>query len=366
MRFVFVSYNYSDDIRSPEEWLNRLKVYVGSLECLAKEHTVMRVEQINYTGNFSHNGVHYYCIADGKRKNYFPGKVNRFVKSLQPDTVIVSGLHFPLQVIQLRLLLGKKTKIIAQNHAEKPFEGIKKYLQRIADRCIDAYFFASPDTGAAWVKKGNLTSAKKVHQVMEVSSVFYPVEKISARSRTQASGDPVFLWAGRLNENKDPLTVAGAFLEFLRVRPTARLYMTYQTEELLQQLKAIAGRDEGNRNAVVFVGKVPHSEMQYWFNSADFIISGSHHEGSGTAVCEAMSCGCVPVITDIPSFRTITGNGECGFLYKAGDKEALLSALMHAVQADITVKRNKTLDHFRNHLSFEAIANKIQDIAASL
>ena len=56
---------------------------------------------------------------------------------------IVSGLHFPLQVIQLRLNLGKKVKIIAQNHAEKPFTGIKKYLQRMADQCINAYFFAS-------------------------------------------------------------------------------------------------------------------------------------------------------------------------------------------------------------------------------
>ena len=52
MRFVFVSYNYSPDIHSPQEWLNRVKIYVGSLECLSKKHTVMRVEQINYTGNF--------------------------------------------------------------------------------------------------------------------------------------------------------------------------------------------------------------------------------------------------------------------------------------------------------------------------
>lgn len=76
MRFVFVSYDYSPDIHSPQEWLNRVKIYVGSLEYLSKKHTVMCVEQINYTGKFSHNGVQYYCGDYGKKKDYFPRKLN--------------------------------------------------------------------------------------------------------------------------------------------------------------------------------------------------------------------------------------------------------------------------------------------------
>jgi glycosyltransferase involved in cell wall biosynthesis len=366
MRFVFVSYNYSPDIYSPQEWLSRIKIYVGSLECLSKKHTVIRVEQINYSGNFSHNGVQYYCVDYGKRKKYFPQKLNGFVKSLRPDVVIVSGLHFPLQVIQLRLRLGKKVKIIAQNHSEKPFNGIKKYLQRIADKYISAYFFAAHAMGAEWVSKGNLTSENKIHEIMEVSSVFYPVDKIFARSKTQVSGDPVFLWAGRLNENKDPLTVVNAFLKFLQFQPTAHLYMIFQTEQLLPELKLLINDEKNNGDAVVLVGKVQHDEMQDWFNSADFIISGSHYEGGGTAICEAMSCGCVPVITDIFSFRAMTGNGECGLLYEAGNENALLSALKQTMQIDVQEKRNKTLEQFKNKLSFEAIAGKIQEVVASL
>ena len=58
----------------------------------------------------------------GNKKNYFPQKLHRFVKSLQPDIVIVSSLNFSIQVIQLRLVLGKKIKIIVQNHAEQPLQ----------------------------------------------------------------------------------------------------------------------------------------------------------------------------------------------------------------------------------------------------
>ena len=31
--------------------------------------------------------------------------------------------------------------------------------------------------GETWVKKGNLASEKKIHEIMEVSSVFYPIDK---------------------------------------------------------------------------------------------------------------------------------------------------------------------------------------------
>jgi glycosyltransferase involved in cell wall biosynthesis len=366
MRFVFLSYNYSPDIHSPQQWLERVKIFVGSAECLAREHAVFRVDQVNYTGNFSHNGVYYYCLDAGKKKNLFPRKLHGFVKSLQPDIVIVSGLYFPLQVLQLRMKLGSRIKIVVQNHAERPFTGLKKYLQRVADHFIDAYFFASRDAGEDWVKNGNLAHIDKVHEIMEVSSVFQPIDKTSARSRTGIKGEPVFLWAGRLNDNKDPLTVVRAFLQFRKLQPAAHLYMIYQTTELLTAINALLNNEPRSDEAVHLVGKVLHADMLYWYNSANYLISGSHYEGSGTAVCEAMSCGCVPLITDIPSFRAMTGNGRCGMLYKAGDDNALLNTLQATIQIDLADQQKKTIEYFQIHLSFEAIACKIQEVVGSL
>jgi glycosyltransferase involved in cell wall biosynthesis len=364
MHFVFVSYNYSPDFTSPATWVTRIKFYVGSLEYLSKENTVTRVEQINYAGNYQHNGIQYYFTNFGRRK-YFPWKLNHFVKQLHPDIVFVSGLHFPLQVIQLRLILGKKVKIIAQHHAEKPFTGIKKRIQKMADRCINDYLFASHALGVDWVNKGNLASANKIYEVMEVSSLFYPVDKVYARSRTSVSGDPVFLWVGRLNENKDPINVVKAFLKFIETNQTARLYMIYHTDELLDHIKALLD-SAGAKNKVTLVGQVAHDDLIYWFNSADFFVSGSHYEGSGTALCEAMSCGCVPIVTDIPSFRMITDNGNCGILYEAGNEAALRSALMQTKNTDLQAKQKLALAYFKSNLSFEAIAKKIVSIAASM
>jgi glycosyltransferase involved in cell wall biosynthesis len=365
MKYVFITFNSSLSFDSPESWFKRTEGYAGVLYSLAKENTVINIKQINYEGDCLHNGVLFHFINFGEKDSYFPRRLICFVEDLEPDVVFIQGLHNPLQLLQLCLKLNKNTKVIVQHHAEKPLNGIKKYILKLADKYVDAYLFASREMGMQWVQKGNLASAQKIHEVMEVSSIFGPMERALAKSKTHVTGDPVFLWVGRLNDNKDPLTVVKAFLQFAGLYPSAHLYMIYHTDELLAEIHEVLDSSPQKDN-VVLIGKVPHDELQYWFNSADMIILGSHYEGSGTAVCEAMSCGCMPLVTDIFSFRMITDNGRCGLLYEAGNEAALLSALIKTQQMDIREKQKLSIEHFKATLSFEAIAQKIQEIASSL
>jgi glycosyltransferase involved in cell wall biosynthesis len=366
MRFVFVSHNFSSDINSPEDWFRRIKIYTGSLSLLSLTNTVIRIERINYRGSCLHEGIEYHFEDFGKGKLHFPWKLDRQVSHLKPDVVVVSGLHYPLQVMQLRMHLGKRVKIIAQNHAEKPFTGIKKYWQRLADRSIDAYLFASKSMGEEWVKRGNLGDRSKIHEVMEVSSAFYPMKREEARAETASNGKPIFLWVGRLDRNKNPLLVVNAFLRFLDNCSGARLYMIFHQENLLLEIEEILDKESTKRDAIVLVGSVTHDQLLFWYNSADFFISGSWYEGSGAAVCEAMSCGVIPILTDIFSFDMMTARGSCGLLYPPGDSEALLLALRKAAGMDLEKEKSKVLEQFKSNLSFEAIARKIQTLAGSL
>jgi glycosyltransferase involved in cell wall biosynthesis len=365
MVFVSLSYNYSQAFKSPESWFKRTEGYAGVLEHISKNNTVINVKQIDYEGECVFKGVDYRFVNFKKRKTYFPWGLNHFVKSLNPDVVLLQGLHHPLQLIQLRFLLNKKTKIIAQHHAEIPFAGAKKIIQRIADRYIDAYLFASRLLGMQWVKKGNIRSPRKIHEVMEVSSLFYPVDKEIAKQKTAVTGEDVFLWVGRLKTFKDPLNVVKAFLRFSLDFQSVKLYMIFHTDELLAEVEQILS-EHPNRKSVEIIGQVPHDDLLYWFNSADFVVSGSHYEGSGTAMCEGMSCGCIPILTDIFSFRSMTDNGNCGILYEPGNEEALYYALRLSQKIDMEQKRRETLHQFKTNLSFEAIAGRIQAITASL
>jgi glycosyltransferase involved in cell wall biosynthesis len=363
MRFVFASYIVTPSYKTPEAWINRIRAYSGIQEALGKNHEIISIEQIDYEGEYVKDDVTYQFKRFPKDAR-FPLQQHRFIKSLKPDVVIIQSLHFPLQVIQLRLLLGSRVKIIIQNHAEKPFTGLKKQVQRLADHYTSAYLFASKAMGIDWISKGNLLSPAKIHEVMEVSSVFHPINKELALAQTGITGRPIYLWVGRLNQNKDPLNVIKGFLKFADINPTARLYMIYHTDELLPEIKALL-KNEPNATSIILIGSVPNDDLLYWFNSADFIVSGSHYEGSGTSICEAMSCGCVPVVTDIFSFRMITDNGACGILFEPGNEGAFLSALKQTQQLDMPAQREKALAYFNANLSFNAIAKKIQDIAAS-
>jgi len=199
-----------------------------------------------------------------------------------------------------------------------------------------------------------------------VSSPFNPGNKENSKDLVKTSSAPVFLWVGRLNANKDPLTVVKAFTSFLSFQPLAQLYMIYQTEELLQSVRDLISANDKAKEAIKLVGQIANQQLEAWYNSADFFISGSHYESGGVAVCEAMACGCIPIVTDIASFRHMMGPGRCGLLYEPGNEKALVEVLLQTKKMDIQKERYKVLRQFKDELSFEAIAGKVNKVISSL
>lgn len=366
MKFVFASYVFTGEFNNPQAWLNRINAYGGILEALAVTDTVISFEQIDYEGELLHNGVQHYFIRTNKKERLLPAKLHRLIKAQRPDVVVIQGMHFPLQIIQLRASLGRKVKIIVQHRAERPLQGLKKQLMRLADAGTDGYLFASKAMGQGWVDAGNISNADKIRQVMSVSSVFESVNRGVAQSNTGVTGSPNFLWVGNLNANKDPLTAIKAFLCFAKQEPNARLYIIHQTNDLLPQILQVLNSQPLRKNNVVLVGKIPHADLLYWFNSVDYILSSSHAESAGAAVSEAMSCGCIPILTDIDSFRIITANGRYGWLYPAGNETALFNILAQTPFIKVAKMRERVLAHFKSQLSFEAIAGQMKVIAESL
>jgi glycosyltransferase involved in cell wall biosynthesis len=177
---------------------------------------------------------------------------------------------------------------------------------------------------------------------------------------------PIFLWVGRLNLNKDPFTVLNAFEKYVYLYPEVRLYMIYQAEDLLQEIQKRLDESSLLKNSVILKGKVDHSELENWFNAADFYISASHKEGSGYALIEAMACGCVPIVTSIPSFKKITGNGEFGFLFEPKNTQSLLKVLLNLKNIDKEKLSVSIVEHFNQSLSFKSIARDLFKVCEQL
>ncbi|MBC7949406.1 MAG: glycosyltransferase family 4 protein [Chitinophagaceae bacterium] len=361
MIIVSTSYVSTPGFNDPVRWLNRISFYTGILEKLAERHTVHSIEQINYTGKLERGKVTYHFFDPEKRQRYVPTTLHHYIKKLQPDVVLVNGLMFPFQVMQLRWTLGSRAKIFLLHRAEKPTAGKRKWLQQKADRYVDAYLFASDEIGKEWVRSGIIRDELKIVEAIDASSSFFPTPRSEKAGDMAIVGHPVFIWVGRLDENKDPVTVVKTFLQFVSREPGATLYMIYQDEFLLSQLQGIVTQSNAP-GSVKFIGAVPHTQLQEWYNASDFVFSGSHYEGSGIGVCEAMSCGCIPIVTNIPSFRRMTGPGQCGLLFEPGDQADLLRVLMETKTMNLAKERLRTIQQFRDELSFDAIGRKIENL----
>jgi glycosyltransferase involved in cell wall biosynthesis len=358
MKVVDLSYGREDSITRIEELFERHHTTRGLAEALAPEVGELRiVRRMPIEKEVDLNGVHYsFFRSNWRGRWYVPAGLHRQIAASAPDIVHLHGLLFPLQLRALRLQLPARSAIVVQHHAERPSHGIRLAAQRTFLPLADGFFFTSVEQADPWIEAGIIPDRSRVYPVLEGSTGFTHQPREDARRRTGVTGDPVLLWVGRLNDNKDPLTVLGGFERLGEHLPGARLHMIFHEEPLLGAVKE---RIEGSgflRRAVVLRGKVEREEIRDWFNSADYFVLGSHYEACGFSLLEALACGCVPVVTSIASFREITGNGKVGALWKPGDEKSFASALLKAIEKPLAEESSECVRHFRTTLSYPAIA----------
>ena len=107
---------------------------------------------------------------------------------------------------------------------------------------------------------------------------------------------------------------------------------------------------------MTLVGRLDRAELPNYYAAADVFISGSHYEGSGYALIEALSAGVVPVVTNIPSFRAIAG--DTGARWTPGDADDFARALLGACTADLETQKMAAKAQFDRVLSWEAIGGR--------
>ena len=181
-------------------------------------------------------------------------------------------------------------------------------------------------------------------------------DRDKARELSIMVGDPIFLWVGRMHEHIDPLTVLDGIEDLFKNLPLAHFYMIHTGERLLEKVKTIIEDSRLLKQRVHLLGKIDHSMIKMYYNSSDYFVVGSHYEGSVYALSEALRCGCVPIITNIPTFRMMTNEGQLGALWKPGDKNSFVEAATLVMNKPLKQEAKSCIEFFKNNLSFDAIA----------
>ncbi len=368
---VIANYAYAPDLRDPDELLDRYFSLVSWADGLVRAGAQVTVVQAFTQGaQRQRRGVTYRFANDGldphPRIWQIPYRLHDAVRQAQPDVVHINGLLFPWQTWALRRRLPHACALVAQHHAERPWPGARGVAQRLALRSCDGFLFTALALAQPWQAAGIIHPTQPVFEIMEGTSDFRTRPRAEARAITGLAGDPVLFWAGNLDANKDPLTVLHGFELALAHLPAARLYMAFRFADLLPTVQAHIAQRPALRETVELLGNLPRADIEPYYNSADFFVQGSHHEGSGFALLDALACGVVPIVTDIPSFRVLTNNGALGAFWPPDDSRALAAALVSCAQRPLEPQRAAVTDFFDARLSIPAVGLQALNIYRSL
>ena len=281
------------------------------------------------------------------------------IASLEPDLLHVNGLQHPLAIHRLAAAFAR-TPVVVQDHASSAPRGLRRAVWRWATAPVAAVTFTVKEQAIPFRASHAFRRSMPVFEVLEGSSHFSPGDPDEARRAVGIHGDPCLLWTGHLDANKDPLMVLDAFERAVAGLPHARLWCCFGKAPLLQEVRARIDRSSLLSEKVTLVGRRPHAEMELYYRAADFFVQGSHHEGCGYSIIEALACGTPPLVTDIPSSRRLVGGA--GSLTPVGDAAALSDAMVAWSRRDRATMRACARGRFERELSFDAIGSSLRSV----
>ncbi len=288
------------------------------------------------------------------QKSGFYKETKMILEQEKVNLVIGNGINDITSHFSLSRKIKSNIPIIVQDHASvyrKKYSLVSAFFKR-----MDGFIFNSPGQEKEWVD-AKLVDANKVYFLPEGVSEFKAADKSKVHQKTTLKGNPIFLWVGNLVTLKDPLTCLKAFREIVKEKPTLTLYMIFQKTILQPEIEAFITDNQLNDN-IFLIGKVKHEEIESYYQSADFFISSSLKEGSGYAAIEAMACNTIPILSDIPSFKHFTNNGEVGGMFGQGNHMELKEKVLELLKEDSAFIKEKVKLHYEANFSPQALANK--------
>jgi glycosyltransferase involved in cell wall biosynthesis len=326
------------------------------------------IQAAAYDETLEHNGVTFHFVGErtvsllrrrlGGWGAALPRNIAARIAARRPDVLHLHSLSFPLHARYLTNRF-RALPVLVQDHADRPPPLWRRSLHRYGLAGVAGVAFTAREQAAPFFDGGVLRRDLPVFEVPESSSHFTPGDQTRARAATGLFGDPCLLSLAHLNTNKDPLTVFEALSRAAPDLPDPHLWCCFRDAPLLERVKARIGRDPLITDRVHLLGPRPHPEVEQLLRAADFLVSGSHREGSGYAVIEALACGTTPLVTDIPSFRRLTADGAVGALSPPGDAHAMARALVEWTRRDRAALRAASRAHFEDALSFKVIGAQL-------
>ena len=100
---------------------------------------------------------------------------------------------------------------------------------------------------------------------------------------------------------------------------------------------------------IICKGRLTPEELKVLFNQSQFYLQLSNTEGFGVALCEAMLCECIPLVSDVNFLPTIVG--DSGFVLKKRNSEMLFDLINLAINSNTVIFEGRARKRIKDNFS---------------
>ncbi len=270
-------------------------------------------------------------------------RLARWIRSLQPDLVIVAGYYprFHLLLAVVLRLLGQPIGLRSDNTLRHtPLKGWRGWLRRRLVGRIQRLFHSwhpVGDQALAYLRELSGSDRPSYRFAYAVDNDWF-----SRRATVERSGRAQWLaergWPAdafvvlgilKWTLREDPLTLVRAFARLQRSCPRARLLLVGDGPLQAMVHQAIAAI----RPLVHCPGFVAYSALPQWYGYADVFVHPCPDEPWGVSVNEAMACG-LPVLAaeGVGAGEELIEPGRNGLRFANGDALTLAQQLQQLAE----------------------------------
>ena len=249
---------------------------------------------------------------------------------------------FLAAMVHTRQRSGLTIRHIHTHHYSSPaFRSLYQLKEDLLLRLIHRRYASKADKIVA-VSKGSLAWLRKSsgNRLGDALYIYNPVfdDQIYDKSResfhfpVEVKGKKVLLSIGRLNTQKDHVTLIKAFFELIKSVPNSVLFILGEGEEKIRLLKLIKKYQLEEYVHLVGFQQNPFN----WIYHCDVFVLSSVNEGLPTVLIEAIALGKTCVSTDCPSGPAeILEEGRLGYLARVKDPMDLAGKIKMGLESPI-------------------------------
>lgn len=168
-------------------------------------------------------------------------------------------------------------------------------------------------------------------------------------------------YCGRMRAIKGVDVLIRAFDQVLKVQPGLDMQLLIagdgETEQELHQLVS----DLGIGDKIEFLGEI--RDVEGFLGKLDLYVQPSYAEGLPNSVIEAMNAGLPIVATDVGGNNDLVESGTNGYLFEAGDTDALAVLLINCYQNQDDLQAfSKASKQKISRFGFEQVTAQLQEL----